>query len=421
MAEQSDSSAPILFSTLAALAGLSVGVAIGWILFSSPAQEVQLPEPVADPTPPPPMAPSKDQVRYQAVAFADLPGFLEDPVEEALPALERSCVLWGRMDPQRPVGPGGIGGFAEDWREACSEIPDVGASGTDVRAWLTTYFTPFAVSGPDKNTGTFTGYYEASLNGSFERSERFDTPIFARPESLISVELGRFDDGLAGQRILGRVQDQGLAPYYTRAEIDTGGVLGADAEVLLWADDPVDVHILHIQGSGRVFLPDGSNVRVGYAENNGHRFTGIGGVLLRAGVLGRGQGSMPGVRQWLKENPEAAAGFMNENDRYIFFRLIEGDGPIGAAGVPLTPLRSLAVDRSVIPLNAPIWLDVDDPDGVALERLMVAQDIGAAIKGYVRGDIFWGSGEAAFQKAGRMNKQGVYYLLLPNRQSMDPA
>ena len=392
---------------------LLLGLLLGWVFFS--AAPVDAPDPIVQPPAQPPVAPTKDQVRYQPVTFADLPGFADDNLAETLPALIRSCGRWARMDPTDSVGPGGIGGFVTDWQAVCDALPGDPVVDADLRSWLTTYFTPFAVSGPDKNTGTFTGYYEASLNGSFERTDRYNVPIYARPDSLITVDLGRFDQDLRGQRIIGRVEDQGLSPFYTRAEIDAQGALDTDAQVLIWADDPVDVHILHIQGSGRVNLPDGSQVRIGYAENNGHRFTGIGGVLLRAGVLGPGQGSMPGVRTWLKNNPEAAADYMNRNQRYIFFRLIEGEGPIGAAGVPLTPLRSLAIDRDVMPMNAPIWLDVDDPDGVPLERLMVSQDIGAAIKGFVRGDIFWGSGEAAFQKAGRMNKQGVYYLLLPKR------
>ena len=208
-----------------------------------------------------------------------------------------------------------------------------------------------------------------------------------------------------------------LRPYYTRSEIDADGAIAQDADVLLWADDPVAVHILHIQGSGRVTLPDGQIMRIGFSGHNGHVFRGIGSILLEAGELKPGGASMIAVREWLALHPAEAAQYMNRNTRYIFFRRLDPaeteDGPVGALGVSLTPLRSLAVDPRFIPLGAPLWLDTADPDGLLLQRLMVAQDVGAAITGAVRGDIFWGHGEDAFLKAGRMKSAGAYYILVP--------
>jgi membrane-bound lytic murein transglycosylase A len=185
--------------------------------------------------------------------------------------------------------------------------------------------------------------------------------------------------------------------------------------VLLWVDDPVDAHILQIQGSGRVLLEDGSVIRIGYAGNNGLPFVGLSKILKDHGKIS--DGTMPTVRAWLKSHPAEAPALMAENPRYVFFRKLPGDAPVGAFNVALTAGRSLAVDPHFVPLGAPLWLDSVDPDGNKLQRLVVAQDIGTAIKGAIRGDFYWGSGEAAFDKAGRMNSRGAYYLLLPLQHS----
>ncbi|MEQ9447639.1 MAG: MltA domain-containing protein, partial [Rhodospirillaceae bacterium] len=277
------------------------------------------------------------------------------------------------------------------------------------------------------STGTFTSYYEADLNGSLTRGGPYQTPIYGPPRTLVTVNLKDFIPasvtlpGDVPASIVGRVVEGNsggrFTPFYSRAEIDSAGAIAGDADVVVWADDPVDVHILHIQGSGRVALPDGQVIRVGFAGHNGHSFRGIGGILLEAGVLKPGQASMNAVRDWLRRNPEEAEAYMNRNARYIFFRRLDPreteDGPIGAFGVSLTPQRSLAVDPRYVPLGAPVWLDTRDPDGIPLQRLVSAQDVGSAIKGVVRGDFFWGHGEAAFAKAGRMKSDGEYYVFVP--------
>ena len=196
-------------------------------------------------------------------------------------------------------------------------------------------------------------------------------------------------------------------------EIDAGALAGRGLE-LLWAADPVDAFFLHVQGSGRVIFPDGRVQRVGFAGSNGHSFYAIGRALIEEGIVSREESSMQKIRDWLRANPDKAREVMQRNARYIFFRTIDGDGPIGAQGVPLTPGRSLAVDSSLLPLGVPLWLDTTWPaTDKPLRRLMVAQDVGSAIKGAVRGDFFWGSGEPALEQAGRMKQTGRYYLLLP--------
>jgi membrane-bound lytic murein transglycosylase A len=285
------------------------------------------------------------------------------------------------------------------------------------RSALEENFVPHRLATADSDTGTFTGYYEAELNGSPTRGGAFQIPLFAPPADLISVALKDFVPGAETARnlpaaLVGRVEGQRLVPYDTRTSIEADAFRDR-AEAIMWIDDPIAANILHIQGSGRVTMPDGGRVRVGFAAHNGHSFTGIGKILLDEGVLKPGEASMIAVRDWLRKNPDRARALMARNARYIFFRRIEGDGPIGAEGVALTPLRSMAVDPRAVPLGAPVWLETEDPDGVPLKRLMVAQDVGAAIVGAVRGDVFWGAGEPAFEKAARMKSRGRAAVMLP--------
>ncbi|MBU2089727.1 MAG: MltA domain-containing protein, partial [Alphaproteobacteria bacterium] len=255
---------------------------------------------------------------------------------------------------------------------------------------------------------------EAELSGSLTRTARHTVPLHRRPDDLVMVDLGQFRDELKGQRIAGRVIDGSLKPYESRQQI-VGGALDSRRLEILWVDDPVDAFFLQIQGSGRVTLADGRVIRVGYAGQNGHPYVAIGRELIAKGELTRENVSMQSIRAWLAANPGRADEIMNSNPSYVFFRELPGEGPVGAQGVALTPLRSLAVDRRFVPLGTPVWLDVDHPDSGAprLRQLVVAQDVGGAIRGPVRGDLFWGHGKDAADKAGRMKSTGFYYLLLP--------
>ncbi len=347
--------------------------------------------------------------------FAELPGWETDSLSQALPALRRSCRrLLGQPD-NRPVGPDRLAGTVADWRRPCiALVRSVDGDNGALRAILEAEFTPFQVIGGGKTEGVFTGYYEAELRGAMQRGGPYRWPLFGLPKDLVSVDLGQFRADLDGERIYGRVRDRRLVPYFNRAEID-GGVLAERGLELLWVDDPVDAFFLHIQGSGRVKLPDGSTIRVGFAGSNGLPFYPIGRALIDEGKVPRNRASMQEIRKWLRGNPTKAAAMMQRNLRYIFFRKIDGEGPIGAQGVVLTPGRSLAVDPAFIPLGTPIWLNTTWPaSDRPLRRLMVAQDTGSAIKGAVRGDFYWGTGEAALAEAGRMRQLGAYYLLLPN-------
>jgi membrane-bound lytic murein transglycosylase A len=231
--------------------------------------------------------------------------------------------------------------------------------------------------------------------------------------------LGSFADDLKGRRIAGRVSNGNLVPYYDRSEIEHGALQGKRAE-LLYLADPVDAFFLQIQGSGRVTLPNGGLVRVTYAGQNGRPYVPIGRVLSASGDIPADQVSMQSIRAWLNAHPDHAADVMNQNPSYVFFRELpnsnQSEGPPGALGVPLTPGRSIAVDRGFIPLGAPVWIDTTDPlDGSALQRLMVAQDLGGAIRGAVRADLFFGWDKQAAERAGKMRQKGQEYVLLPKQ------
>jgi membrane-bound lytic murein transglycosylase A len=349
-----------------------------------------------------------------ATSFDRLPGWQEDNVSAALPALRASCARLLRAGDDRQVGPHGLAGQVVDWRQPCAALAGLPAADDQaVRKVLEAEFRPFVVSTGRQEEGLFTGYYEAALKGSLTRQPGYSAPLYGWPKDAVTVRLKDFRADLPRQSLVGRVIDGRLRPYYARKEIDEGALADQNLE-MLWVTDPVDSFFLHIQGSGQVKLPDGSTIRVGYAGSNGQPFYAIGRALIDEGYVSRANASMQAIRAWLRANPEKAAELMQRNRRFIFFRKIDGPGPIGAQGVALTPARSLAVDPDYIPLGAPLWLATSWPGSdKPLRRLMVAQDTGSAIKGKVRGDFFWGSGEAALAQAGGMKQKGRYWLLLP--------
>jgi membrane-bound lytic murein transglycosylase A len=357
------------------------------------------------------------ELALRPVAFADLPGWTSDDTG-AVPALMAACRRIAAQPAETRVGPGGLAGSVRDWLGPCREAELLQrGNGAVLRSYVQKWFRPYEVSNGGHADGTFTGYYEAELRGSRSRDARYATPIYARPDDLVAVDLGDFREELDGQVVVGHLVDGKLVPYLTRAEIDDGALGGRGLE-LLWVDDPVDAFFLHIQGSGRDLMTDGRVVQVGYAANNGYPFLGNARTLIDSGELAPEDASMQAVRAWLRSHPRDARALMQRNRRYIFFQELDGEGPIGALGVALTPERSLAVDPAYIPLGAPLWLDTTWPAGTPeagrpLRRLMVAQDVGGAIKGAVRGDVYWGSGEAALAVAGGMKQKGRYYLLLP--------
>jgi len=368
------------------------------------------------PTEPPAPAPAEVKMGLAPIGYGDLPGWSEDSAAEVLPALLRSCDRVLRLPTDRSIGHDGIAGTAGDWYAPCAAARRIAPGDHDAaRAMFETFFQPWQVSADGKTDGLFTGYFEPEIAGSKQRRGAFSIPVLGKPADLVSVDLGRFRPELRGEQIVGRVEAGRLLPYPPRKEIESGALEGK-APVLVWTNDPVDFAIMQIQGSGRVRLDDGSVLRLGVAGSNGHKFVGIGKVMRDEGLL-TGDSSMPAIRTWLKQHPAEAADLLARNPRYIFYVVNTGDSPLGTEGVALTPQRSMAVDPRHIPLGAPVWVDTTTPDGTPWRRLMMAQDTGAAIKGPVRGDLFWGSGDAAFAQAGRMKSPGRLVLFLPQTRS----
>ena len=363
--------------------------------------------------------PAKTGLDFERVSFADLPGWGGAQIFSAQPALRQSCEKLNDLPPQRRLPGAVIGGRGADWAAGCTAIL-AATTEQSLRVALSDHFSPLRVSLGGESNGKFTGYYETLLQGSKTQSIRFDVPLYAKPPELVMVDLGTFRNDLKGRRIAGQVENGRLRPYPDRRKIEDGHLDGRDLE-LLWVDSAVDAFFLHIQGSGRVKMPDGSMLRVGYAGQNGHVYSAIGRFLIAEGHIARENMSMQAIRAWLAANPDEVAGMLNRNSSFIFFRELEGDqGPIGSANVPLTAGHSLAVDRKHLPLHAPVWLSSSHPDPasgaappVPFNRMMVAQDTGGAITGEIRGDVFWGFGDEAEEIAGRMANRGQYWLILP--------
>ncbi|MBZ6381090.1 murein transglycosylase A [Sphingomonas sanguinis] len=327
---------------------------------------------------------------------ASLP-MTEDQAEAARAAFALSCP--GLM---RRTDASGLTQGA-DWQAACQAAASVPRGGA--RDFFARYFEAVQV-GDGRSLAT--GYYEPEIAGSRERRSGYEVPIYARPRDLIDVDLGAFTTDLKGKKIRGKVQGTNLVPYDDRTAIEQGSLEGR-APILAWGADPIEVFFLQIQGSGRLRLPDGGIMRIGYDTQNGRDYTGIGALMKARGLLGPGQTSMQGIVAWLHDHPEEGRAIMRENKSFVFFRELNG-APQGAMGYAVTGQVSVAADPKFVPLGAPVFLSMDRQDATGL---WVAQDTGGAIKGSNRFDTFWGAGDTARAVAGGMSARGTAFLLLP--------
>lgn len=346
------------------------------------------------------------------VSWSQLPGWRDDRHAEAWPALLAGCRRLAKR---------------AEWKTICEDTALFPAPDDDTaRAFFETRFEARALTnGNGEASGLITGYYEPLLHGSYARSARFRYPVYRPPSDLLIVDLGDVYPELSGKRLRGRLVGRRVVPYLSRAQIDAGNGHRETAKVrpplagheLLWVDDPVVLFFLQIQGSGRVRLPDGRIVMVGYADQNGHPYQSIGRRLIEMGELKREEVSLDTIRAWLAGNPERAMEVLNSNPSYVFFTELDPSlpGPLGSLNVPLTRERSLAVDPAHVPLGLPLWVDTQRPDAAKTpyRRLMFAQDTGGAIKGAVRADLFFGFGPEAEQLAGNMKAPGRLYVFVP--------
>lgn len=318
------------------------------------------------------MALAMTAAQAQILSFDDLDGWHDDDHRAALSTFRETCALL--TEPE--------------WQPLCRLAADAGQTSESARSFFELLFRPVLLGTPP---ALFTGYFEPELQGAPSRTPHFWVPLYARPPELT--------DGVQ---------------YFSRAQIDNGALRGRGLEIA-WLDDPVEAYFLQVQGSGRIRMPDGRVVRLGYAGRNGHAYRSIGQALVQRGTHTLSQVSAQSIRTWVRSNPVEGAALLHLNPSYIFFRrlpdLPPDRGPIGAMGRSITTMRSLAVDPAHTPLGAPVWIE---KDGLApLRRLMVAQDTGGAIKGAQRADIFYGTGAAAGEAAGRIKDGGRMIVLLP--------
>ena len=346
------------------------------------------------------------------VAFANIPGWNNDQHAAAISVFLNSCQKLG-----------------DEWQESCdaavklstiidNKLPNK-IDDEKARLFWQRYFIPYKLlNHKGDDSGLITGYYEPLLQGALSPSARYQYPIYARPDDLLEVALADLYPSLKGRRIRGRLHKGRIIPYYSRADIDGARAPLAGNE-LLWGDDKVALFFLHIQGSGLAQLADGRIIGVGYQDQNGHAYRSIGKILAQRGEMELSKINLFSIRRWLAEHPQQADDLLNENPSYIFFTRrdkIEA-GPQGSLGVALTPRRSLAVDKSIIPLGAPVFLSTVMPDDeqTPLRQLMIAQDTGGAIQGEIRADFFWGRGDTAERMAGLMKTRGQLFVLLPRQ------
>jgi membrane-bound lytic murein transglycosylase A len=360
-------------------------------------------------TPPPTTlpAPAVAAPALQEAAWSDLPGWQDDDTSLAWEALLRSCDAISNK-----VG----------WQDVCEPARDVANPDRETaRRFFEVHFKPYrVVDGDGYDEGLITGYYEPLLRGSRAADRRYRYPVYGIPDDLLVIDLTELYPELQGKRLRGRVEGRRVVPYYDRSQIERGGGALTGKE-LVWVDDPIELFFLQIQGSGRVVLETGETLRLGYADHNGHPYRSIGRRLVDQGDLPLERASMQGIKDWARRNPARVGELLDHNASYVFFRELPGDlpGPIGALGVPLTARRSIAVDPRVVPLGAPVFISTTFPlTNEPLDRLMLAQDTGGAIRGAVRADFFWGFGEDAAREAGRMKQALRMWVLLPHDYAM---
>lgn len=345
-------------------------------------------------------------VRFEASSWSQLPGWRADQVHEAWHAFLQSCEAKGR--PPALVN-------------VCSAARSLVIEDSEqVRSFFEAHFAPYRIVRNEAltsvNTGLITGYYEPLLRGSRQPSATFATALYAPPDDMLTLELGDAFPELQNRRARVRVQGKKVLPYYDRATLQNHPSL--KGRELVWVDSAIDAFFLEVQGSGRVQLNDNSVIRLAYADQNGRPYRSIGRYLVDKGELTLEEASGPAIRRWIKAHPTRVREVLNSNPSVVFFREERIDdpsiGPKGSLGVPLTAGRSVAIDAAFIPLGTPLFLSTTYPTTeTPLQRLVMAQDTGGAIKGPVRADLFWGFGASAGESAGLMKQQGQLWLLWP--------
>lgn len=334
-----------------------------------------------------------DHIELKKTSYTELSGWHSQDMTNTFSAFRRSCDASAKKPEHMILQMGNLAATVRQWQRLCAQADNVNPTdNAAIHRFFEEKFEPFEVSNHGETTGLFTGYYEPLLKGSRKKHGMYQEPIYRLPPDIM----------------MGKA-------YYRRDQINWGVLRGRHLEIA-YVNDPVEAFFLQIQGSGRILLDNGQIIRVGYAGQNGHSYVAIGKYLKEKGYIAPENMSAQNIKRWLRNHKGQARRVMEMNPSYVFFREVKNEGgPIGAQGIPLTDTVSLAVDRRYIPYGVPLWLDTTLPDGSAFKRLMVAQDTGGAIKGPVRGDIFFGFGKEAERYAGLMKNKGAYVALWPKR------
>lgn len=358
------------------------------------------PAPAETPTP----AVSTNLGSVIAASWSDLPEWPQIELEGSWIALQQSCRVL-----QKKV----------DWQTVCQLAAELKKPDSEqIRQFFERNFLPWQMRQADgTDNGLVTGYYEPMLRGALQPGGEFVHGVYGVPDDMITVDLASIYPQLKGLRLRGRIEGKKLVPYHTRAELARLDYAPLQGRALAWVSDPVELAFLQIQGSGRIQLPDGKMLRVGYADQNGHPWKSMARWLIDQKQIEAHQASMQAIQAWARANPQRVDELLAADPSYVFFRQLpsNNDGPLGALGVPLTDSHSIAIDPRCIPLGTPVFLSTTWPadNSRPLNRLMLAQDTGGAIRGPVRADFFWGYGAEAGQLAGRMKQPGRMWLLWP--------
>jgi peptidoglycan lytic transglycosylase A len=366
--------------------------------------------PQPDPEPPVPDPGDLSALQFELLNWSDVPDWGNVDLEPGFAAFARSCVALGQLPGAMPMSVHhSFSGLVSDWQTVCRARSDLAP-----RPYFESAFVPVRVRFGDTETGLLTGYYEPELAVRHVAGGEFTQPIRSRPIELLSADLGAFSSELAGQRLMGRVEGNRFIPYRDRAEIET-----VNAGEPLAFGRPIDVFFLQIQGSGRLVFEDGETRRAAFTAHNGQPYVSIGRELVSRGELELHEASKTGIETWLNENgPDATHDLFSINPRYIFFGLEPlpdpNLGPRGAAGLPLTPMASVAIDPAFLPYGVPVMLGADLPGEDDWHGLVITQDTGGAIRGPMRGDLFYGWGPTAERRAGSTRSDSSWIIFLPH-------
>ncbi len=338
--------------------------------------------------------PHISQANLQEVSWEQLPNFEQDNLLKALAVFQKGCTRAQNF---------------ENLQKTCEDALE----SSSPQEFFKSNFTPYLLLGNDgEKEGLITGYYEPILKGSLTKSEKYPYPIYQKPHDIVTIDLSDQYEELAEYRLRGRVIGNRVIPYSSREQIENSE---DDALVpICFVEDKVERFFMQIQGSGKVKLEDGTILNVGYAEQNGWPYYAIGRKLIEDGHIPQEDISLQSIKGWLEQNPKRVDEILNLNQSYIFFQKSE-KGATGSLGVELVANRNLAVDRKYIPLGFPVFIDTTNPlDNTPIQQLMVAADTGGAIKGEIRADFFFGTGEVAKELAGKMKQKGKLFILIPN-------